>query len=52
MEIIQHTEGYNVRLDAGETLEIVINGNSAKTWTVASGKTAGVRIKFDEEVIA
>jgi hypothetical protein len=50
MEILQHTEGYSVKLDAAETLEIKINGVSAKIWTVSAGKTAQVQIKFDEEI--
>ena len=51
MEILQHTEGYSVKLDAGETLEIKINGNTAKIWTVATGKDGQVSIRFNEEVI-
>ena len=51
MEIRQHTEGYNISLDAGESLEISINGNPAKSWTVATGKTGQFMIKFDEEII-
>ncbi len=51
MEIRQHTEGYNVSLEAGEEVSITI-GAVTKTWTVEAGKTGQFRCNFDEEVIS
>lgn len=51
MKIIQHTEGYDVVMDATESLEILVNDASAKKWIVADGKEAQVSIRFKEDEV-
>jgi len=49
MEIKEHGEYFQVKLDAGEEVSITV-GAITKSWTVATNKTAIFKVRFDEQI--
>lgn len=51
MEVRQKVNSYNIKMTAGEVIEIKIGGNVVYTVEVGTGKEAIISFSYNEEMI-
>ena len=51
MKVIEKIDGYMIELEATETIEIKINGNSVYNHSIGSDKKAQINFNLQETII-